>query len=82
MVEIDRDKCAATVKISSQNVIHKTVNLNDILSVKNVSLNPIYISWVIKLLNLIYNIKSQKMYLYQIFVWPNYLCVNLRISVC
>lgn len=52
LVEIDRDKCAATIKISSQNVIHKTVDLNDILSVKNVSLNLIYISWVQILINL------------------------------
>ncbi|CAI6369345.1 unnamed protein product [Macrosiphum euphorbiae] len=36
LVEFDKDKCAATVKISSQNVINNiTKNLNNILSVNN-----------------------------------------------
>jgi len=44
LVEFDKDKCAATVKISSQNVINNiTKDLNNILSVNNVSLNLICI---------------------------------------
>lgn len=38
LVEFNRDMCAATVRISSLNVINnKTIDLNNILRIKNVS---------------------------------------------
>lgn len=44
-VEFNRDTCAATIKISSQNVMYNTtINLNNILTINNVSLNLIFIS--------------------------------------
>lgn len=45
LVEFYRNMCAATIKISSQNVMYNTtIDLNNILTFNNVSLNLIFIS--------------------------------------
>jgi len=43
LVEFDRDTCAATIKISSQHFMYNTtIDLNNILTINNVSLNLVF----------------------------------------